>query len=341
MHSVFHHFLVIILFIVFNKQSVSACTTFANATAVIKIGKSEVIEVLHDCIINNSVEEIVVNTCVENLETGTFKDLANLTDIKMVGVNIENIQPGFIENLPNLKYITITYNLIAEIRKNIFSNLQVTTLDLENNKIHRIQRDAFENLDADILSLNNNSLRSIENGWFKNSTINNLQVTSNKVSWIGKDTFAGIKNLEYLDLFDNGIFCIQDGTFSSLKLRQLDLSENLLTQTNFLFDTNIGYLHIGINMVSYMFLNSSANIQSMTIYPNPWRCECLRKFWTYANVKEIKLMEPPTYINWKDEFPICVVQSMECLQQDGDDETRSEYFKTLSFARLQYTSIFD
>ncbi|KAK9746182.1 BspA type Leucine rich repeat region (6 copies) [Popillia japonica] len=327
----------------------SACQTFANTTAVVTIKGTESTVILNECSINPAVEKIVIQTCVDQIYEGTFKDLPNLNDVRIVGANTKTIEPGFLQNLPNLTYVTINLNPLKEIRRGQFSNIKIDLIDLENNKIWRIQREAFENLTAEILVLNKNNLRSIEKGWFKNSSINNLQVATNKVTWVGLNTFSEIKNLEYLDLLDNSIYYIQDGTFTGIRLRQLDLSENMLTQTNFLANTKIGYVHIGINMLSNMFINSSAEIQSMTIYPNPWRCECLRKLWPYFEARKIKLREiypnpwrceclrklwpyfearkiklreAPTYVKWKEEFPVCVVQSTECSNEVNVDETR-------------------
>lgn len=335
-----NYLLILIIIVISSRSSDAVCNTFRNTTITTTINSEEFTKIFDDCNMNPSIEKIIIKSCVETVEEGTFKDLPNLTELTMTGINIKEIQPDFIQNLPKLDFITITNNLFTKIRKGVFSNLKANMIDLENNKVSRIQRAAFENLDADILSLNNNSLRSIENGWFKNSSINNLQICANKITWLGKNTFDGIKNLELLDLLDNGISYIQDGTFSQLTLSQLDLSENMLTETTFLLNTQIKYVHIGMNLVSHMFLNNSADIKSMTIYPNPWRCECLRKFWVYTNAKSIVLREPPRYVKWKDEFAICIVLTTDCTQNAGD-QARNDYFKKISFTKLQYTSIFD
>jgi Leucine-rich repeat (LRR) protein len=80
-----------------------------------------------------------------------------------------------LENFQLLSTIDVKNNFIEEITGNIFNNMaRLSRLDLSNNRIRNIEPDSFGGLDLTELNLDNNRLTSLESLTIDNQTMSFL-----------------------------------------------------------------------------------------------------------------------------------------------------------------------
>ncbi|KAK9873994.1 hypothetical protein WA026_002342 [Henosepilachna vigintioctopunctata] len=86
------------------------------------------------------------NQKIPVLLTNTFRDIYRIKKINLNNCGIEELEPGFIKNVTRIFEFDVSHNSIREIQYDVFNNVGISKLRLNNNKIYRIDSEAFSNM---------------------------------------------------------------------------------------------------------------------------------------------------------------------------------------------------
>ncbi|KAM3962801.1 artichoke [Aphomia sociella] len=198
---------------------------------------------------------------INELRTGSFKDLRNLDTIDLDGNQIEVVHPKAIENLPNLISLYLSRNHILDLPDNVFSNIpKLRIIDLQGNRLQYISPRAFENIPlVQYLNISNNQLTNIDNSGLRLLTsLEVLDLSYNKLTKITRASFQYMEWLVELNM-DNNLICYINGQpFDTMpRLKVLSLRHNKLS---FVSETT--------------FTKLRNNIAILDIDGNPLICNC-------------------------------------------------------------------
>lgn len=222
-------------------------------------------------------------------------DTVETLDVSYCGLELINLT-----YLSSLKFINLTGNYISKILPRYFNSAMLKVLDLHNNTIKSIDKNAFNNLPAmEALNLSTNTFTNLHPETFNYnkmlktlklsrtymtqlirfniSTLENLDFSVNEIQYFTADNLKLMPSLKYLKLDKNLITRLPKRIIST-SLLHLDLSTCKITDiTNetFAFLPNLEELHIAGNRLTGLkpkYLPK--NLKEITLYNNPWRCEC-------------------------------------------------------------------
>ncbi|GJQ81503.1 hypothetical protein Trydic_g14657 [Trypoxylus dichotomus] len=307
-------------------QTVCGRTTPFNAS--VRISKDIVdTRLIEGCVVNQNIVGLRAYGSVRVFEEDTFVNLPNLEELMLFELDVHEVQPGFIKNAPNTKVIELHKNQIENVRHGVFNGkfLRLAVLNLSNNRIQSINKEAFSDLSTDRLHLYGNLLRSVGD-WFEGTSVVRLDLSENLLMFLKKDSFNKIQKLKEIYLRRNRILYIEAGTFENLQLWLIDLAQNFLHDIAVLGKITSRRLDISFNKVSYIQLLEETNIEHLTIYPNPWNCQCLHKFWKLAWKRGITYGFDPAWSKMNETTPICVHRS-ECDERHIDAQLHEEYYR--------------
>lgn len=187
---------------------------------------------------------------ISHFQNGSFKNLDQLTGLRLIDNNIENLTRGMLWDLPNLQ-----------------------VLNLAKNKIQVVEINSFErNTQLEAIRLDQNFLENI-NGIF--STLTSLlwlNLSENHLVWFD---FAFIpSSLKWLDIHGNYIvhlanyYKIQD----EIKIKTLDASHNRIKEINPMSIPNtVELLFVNNNFIKQVHPNTffrKTNLARMDMYAN-------------------------------------------------------------------------
>lgn len=174
--------------------------------------------------------------------------------------NITFLQNNQFHDYFSLTEINISYNQIADLPRNVFSNLNLSKLCLSHNSLQAIPFQVFKpmqymhtldlshnflvtildhffmlNKYIEVLLLNNNKISKLTSNALADLTeLVRLDLSNNQLEVIAKGLFDRLNNLKYLHLANNPILNLASGTFRGLSnLEQLDISGNKLIHLTF------------------------------------------------------------------------------------------------------------
>ncbi|XP_026476085.1 toll-like receptor 7 [Ctenocephalides felis] len=172
---------------------------------------------------------------IENVENDSFKNLNQLTGLRLIDNRIGNLSKPMFQNLPNLQ-----------------------VLNLAKNKIQQIDRDTFDgNQNLEAIRLDKNFLMDVDGIFSSLLNLLWLNLSENNLIWFD---YAFVPfNLKWLDIHNNYIevlgnyYKIQD----KLKLKTLDASHNILTEiSNLNIPDSVELLFINNNFIRKIHANS-------------------------------------------------------------------------------------
>lgn len=186
----------------------------------------------------------------------------------ITGNHIPRLGPGAFRGLPHLFTLGLSANRINIVESQAFSSLpNLRFLDLSNNLLAEIHPDAFGPTNNSIqdLSLNRALYNSsaiqylataLSRGGFQH--LITLELADNAIVYLPQGMFAGMSRLRQLDLRNNSLVGVKNGTLAGLQLDSLDLTLNALKT-----------LRAGA-------LGDIASQQGLHLYlkENPFVCDC-------------------------------------------------------------------
>lgn len=214
---------------------------------------------------NAGTLSILCNSSNPTLED--FFQTANLTSVKSLSVRASSIEEINFSRLNNVTQLDLSENDLTEfdftnftqlislnLSYNYFQNFngafsQLTALDMSHNSIESVTETNFKFKKIRHLNLSFNSITSITD--FSSETVQNLDfsfnrlqtfqfgtctelsylsLSSNNISVLDTDAFKMFPKLEVLNLSDNLIEDLKEGTFKTPNLLKLNLKGNILVR---------------------------------------------------------------------------------------------------------------
>ncbi|XP_055364654.1 uncharacterized protein LOC114852857 [Betta splendens] len=226
-----------------------------------------------------------VNTSLRTLRMNGMKQ--NLTALISISCSI-----------PTVSSLQLRYNGLTSVTSQMFDRcLNVTELDLAQNRIHEIQDDAFRPLHSlRILNLGHNQLSSVPAATRNLPVLQELDLNTNKISQVGCDDFANQTKLRQLSLFKNSISALKECIFKDLtRLQVLKLHSNHLSKLNGAFKhylTNLRQLHLNGNRLTGVKrgdFRGLVSLQNLSLHQNKIKLLERGCFSGLANLTDILL----------------------------------------------------
>jgi Leucine-rich repeat (LRR) protein len=198
-----------------------------------------------------------------NLENVTFGNVTKLILKLSINTNrIKFINKDSFSSLADLRYINLESNMIEFIDKQAFSeNKQLKTIVLLNNKLKDIE---FKSSSLICLNFEMNQLQRLRNYTFNGfNSLRVISLSGNYINSIEKDAFYGLSpviqtlNLDHNEFESIDSVYFQSDSFRSLKY--LDLSENkieLINNGSFSLLTSLLSLILESNKIQYLLEKS-------------------------------------------------------------------------------------
>ncbi|MEK6580602.1 MAG: leucine-rich repeat domain-containing protein, partial [Bdellovibrionota bacterium] len=116
----------------------------------------------------------ILNTSVESLPDGIFRNLEKLSQLQIIGNQLTQIQKGLFSDLKNLKTLNIQSNSITELSSDFFMGIsELETFSISTNSLKELPEDLFQNVKKlRQIDLGSNALETLPFGsllWIKPS----------------------------------------------------------------------------------------------------------------------------------------------------------------------------
>ncbi|XP_045459991.1 slit homolog 1 protein-like [Harmonia axyridis] len=241
----------------------------------------------------------------------SFSELARVNKVKLNGCAVEDVRPGFISKNTEIFELDLSGNEIRDIKYGVFTDINITRLYLNNNKIHEVASEAFSNMKRlEMIILSNNRLTVWDSSWFFKSPVRHVDFSSNFIEELPRgafDYFQEFKkktygvfyyinfnnnfltklhngslpeasSLWFLFLEKNFIEEIEHGFFRGIrKMEALKLGQNRLKyfENDLLEDLSLRYLKIDQNLIENIDVNIT---EILNIENNPLNAEYKRQW---------------------------------------------------------------
>ncbi|CAO1391338.1 unnamed protein product, partial [Diamesa hyperborea] len=200
-----------------------------------------------------NLENLEINgNCLKSWPENMFKTNQKLKSFELRGNKILFSQKMLVP--VNLIKGSFTSCNIRKLPKNLFKKSTVIEeLDLSYNKLISLPKDIFVNqIMLSDLDLSHNQIMDLNDGLF-DATLNmkKLNLNFNKLTRISRLIFINLINLEKLTLSHNQLTTIED-SFRNMKLKEIDLQFNQLSNTERLFEwaSNLEKLYLNNNNIN-------------------------------------------------------------------------------------------
>lgn len=183
---------------------------------------------------------------------------SSLTILKMNNMYKSNISKlvNISCTIPTMSKFLLRQNKLTFIHSNLFHLcINVTELDVGDNKIKMIQDDAFGSIHGlRILTLAKNKLQSVPAAIRNVPTLSELDLSNNDISRLECQDFATLTKLRHLNLYHNSITTLKDCVFKDLiKLEVLKIHNNKISDIHKHAFTNLSklkQLHLNANKLT-------------------------------------------------------------------------------------------
>jgi insulin-like growth factor-binding protein complex acid labile subunit len=206
-----------------------------------------------------------------SLNSSWFGIGLNVTSLDFAYNHIFNITENAFDSLHGLKELNISINKLEEIKLNTLAELEV--FDANRNYIKKIETDTFSVMpNLKVLILRYNYIESIAKGAFDfNVHLRKIDLKSNNV--VHLDPLPGLDKMVCLDLDENELVKIENGTFENLKsLKTLIIRNNNIEQVDanaFAGLTELRKIRIGSNKIkSLIRLDDSVDLTLFSMIEN-------------------------------------------------------------------------
>ncbi|XP_017880512.1 toll-like receptor 7 [Ceratina calcarata] len=186
---------------------------------------------------------------ISSFRNGSFRNLDQLTGLRLIGNDIGNLSRGMLWDLPNLQI-----------------------LNLARNKVQHVERYAFErNMRLEAIRLDGNILSNINGVFTSIASLLLLNLSENHIEWFDYAFIPG--NLEWLDIHGNFIESL--GNYYEIrdsKVKTLDASHNNITELSPMsVPDSVELLFINNNNISVVRPNTfrdKVNLTRVDMYAN-------------------------------------------------------------------------
>lgn len=197
---------------------------------------------------------------------------------------IGQLEPRSLDALTNFTKIDLSRNQLKEVRKDVFSGLNIITLDLSSNRITSVDSEAFDNMtNLRYLNLNNNLLELWDPDWFKNSTnLHEVTIKRNRLVQLPSNAF---KNIVWIHNYD--VFVVVKTT---IDLQYNQISE--LAPDVFGGATEIGVVNFGHNYLKELPKELFGNVTFMELLDlsyNQLSCDALRTVLNFEGLLNVNV----------------------------------------------------
>ncbi|XP_063976800.1 leucine-rich repeat-containing protein 15-like [Diachasmimorpha longicaudata] len=166
------------------------------------------------------------------LKPDMFSIFPQIRHLALFGNHITRIPKGVFDRARSLFVIHLARNDIGFIEPGAFSGLNVSLLNLLNNRVDKtIETDTFSGLSVDRLQLDSNNITELKAGAFNALSAQQIILSWNKLTQIDVDDFLGL-DTEELDLSHNCISSIAPNAFQNSKVKKLRLKGNPLDRVD-------------------------------------------------------------------------------------------------------------
>uniref|UniRef100_H3A6Q6 Trophoblast glycoprotein n=2 Tax=Latimeria chalumnae TaxID=7897 RepID=H3A6Q6_LATCH len=171
------------------------------------------------------------------------RSLEQLTTLNLSGNKIEVVDAQAFAGLPNLRQLDLSHNRILRFSPEAFSaKSPLQELNLSKALLNRSYVEEIGEL--------------LQNGTFQN--LSKLELAYNNFLFLPYNMFSALPSLRHLDLKNNSIVGLSEGTFNNLRLETLDLSGNALKD---------------LKNATLSQLGAQENLK-IALDSNPWLCDC-------------------------------------------------------------------
>ena len=165
--------------------------------------------------------------------------------------------------MEKLKFLDLKGNSLKTIPGNILDCLKTepSVLDLSFNLIATIEEDALTDMILSELYLNNNRLKEVPKALFKIKNLEKLWVNRNLLTFLKEGTISNLDQTKEIYLQDNQILSIEDGALPQ-NLEFIDISRNefdFIDENQFNNKPNLVRIKFENNRISYLPVNVFQN----------------------------------------------------------------------------------
>lgn len=226
----------------------------------------------------NSIKQVIYSS--KNRQISVVENLPELRSIYIERVE-QQIIPEF-KNVPKLSDVYMQSNDFVFIKKENFGYTNAVYIFLRFNSVYQIEDGSFGPKVKHVY-LQCNNIRHVSPEWFQNpAVVNVLDLDENDIEYLQEGTFKDFKKLEYLYLVANGLKRIGDNAFSGTNfISELWLGSNEITElpATIFGSENVVMerLDISYNKLTFLtkdFLKQVNVTVSISLDDNPWQCSC-------------------------------------------------------------------
>lgn len=209
------------------------------------------------------------NLGLNEVDDNAFRGCSLITQLDLWENRISSISAGAFASLRNVQFLNLEKNMLTTLSANVFANQQnLQMLYLSQNLFADYPVGIFRPLQNLLhLGIGFSNLNAINSQWFGNNTrLVDLHVGGNRIR-LTAQSFVGLESLVYLNLANNGISQIPAGTFAPLRnLRDLDIFNNAFTEllaNSFTGLSNLAYLQIGYSPIRRIHAGAFRGLENL------------------------------------------------------------------------------
>ncbi|BFZ05616.1 hypothetical protein BsWGS_08655 [Bradybaena similaris] len=213
----------------------------------------------------------------------TFIGMLQLTTVRLRGNRLTVLPDSLFADINKLEYLDVSFNLLTEIPDLVFRNTpELRFLDVSNNLIGQFKLGAGFQVPRKIhiIDASHNHIETLrsnafeEAGQWENIPTRSLSLAHCRLSTVEDAAFAGIPNLNHIDLSGNGALVLASlsATVKSLEskgLERLSLTFMNLTTIDSLFtdvtQLSLKFLNVSFNSISNLPANVFTNVKSLEV----------------------------------------------------------------------------
>ncbi|CAK1584825.1 unnamed protein product [Parnassius mnemosyne] len=189
------------------------------------------------------------NNNLTDIQYGVLNNLPRLEYLYLQNNQIEMLSDDSLSSLKNLTKLILHHNKIETLNMMLINLKSLKELDMSFNKLKKIAGYETNRLfSLEILNMSHNAIEILESNCFNQAP--NLKIvdfSNNRImSTIEVKMFINNAKLQYLNLYNNKVKKIEDGSFEKSNLTYINLENNFIsgeiTNTTFVGLSEIKYL---------------------------------------------------------------------------------------------------